>query len=431
MRGHWTPLGLLVTVFAIVTLTPRFATAGPNDGTALKLRDDAIFQDYLATNFADAQKKLAQALSLCVQANDCTSATRARLHCDLAVIDFALQRPDDGRAEFAAAIREDPKVKVDHNLSTTELEQEFAAAKGANASKPEEAPPPAHEASPAPPLPAPPPSAAPAAPPPPTREGSDCPPGFPGCREAAAQENEACTTDDDCKSGQTCRDSTCHNASEEAPADLPFKRNWVSASFQVEALLLPSAQNACAGGTGYTCFDDTGGYYRQIPLAGADDVVNGGIGIGTMRVLLGYDRVFGANFTVGGRLGFAFGGGPQRPGSSAFVPIHVEARGSYFFGHDPFGRKGFRFFAEAGLGMAEVDASVPVDIYASLADYNAGNSRNFNAWKKTGLGFVALGPGAMYALTPNTGVMLEAKVMQMFPTSGTAVALQLGYTLGL
>jgi hypothetical protein len=81
--------------------------------------------------------------------------------------------------------------------------------------------------------------------------------------------------------------------------------------------------------------------------------------------------------------------------------------------------------------MAEVDASVPVDIYASLADYNAGNSRNFNAWKKTGLGFVALGPGAMYAVTPNTGVMLEAKVMQMFPTSGTAVALQVGYTLGL
>ena len=136
MRGHSTPPGLLVTVFAIVTLTPRFATAGPNDGTALKLRDDAIFQDYLATNFADAQKKLAQALSLCVQANDCTSATRGRLHCDLAVIDFALQRPDDGRAEFAAAIREDPKVKVDHNLSTPELEQEFAAAKGANASKP-------------------------------------------------------------------------------------------------------------------------------------------------------------------------------------------------------------------------------------------------------------------------------------------------------
>ena len=78
MRRHLTPPGLLVAVFATVALAPRIATAGPNDGTALKLRDDAIFQDYLATNFADAQKKLAQALSLCVQANDCTSGRSTR-----------------------------------------------------------------------------------------------------------------------------------------------------------------------------------------------------------------------------------------------------------------------------------------------------------------------------------------------------------------
>ena len=425
------PLGLLVAAFLVVTavtLAPRVVAAGANDAAAMKLREDAIYQDYLATKFADAQKKLAQALALCVQANDCAPATRAHLHCDLGVIDFAQQRAEDGRAEFAAALHEDPRVTIDHNLSTPELEQEFAAAGGAKAQKPEEPEPAVPVAPPPAPVVA---SSASSAPPPATtpQEGADCPPGFPGCLET--KEKGSCSSDDDCTAGQTCRDSTCQDAKDQAPVDLPFKQNWLSVGFQLEALLLPSAQNACAGGSGYTCFDDGGGYYRQVPLAGADDVVNGGIGIGTMRVLLGYDRVLGTNFTVGGRLGFAFAGGPQRPGSHAFEPVHVEARGAYWFGHDPLGRKGFRFFVEAAVGMAEVDASVPVDIYASLADYNAGNSKNYTAWKKTGLGFAALGPGAMFALTPDMGIVLEAKVMQTFPTAGTAAAVQLGYTLGL
>ncbi len=424
-------LSLLVGFFWIVTavtLAPRVAAAAPNDAAASKLREDAIYQDYLATNFADAQKKLAQALALCVQANDCTASTRGRLHCDLGVIDFALQRPEDGRAEFAEALHDDPKVAIDHNLSTPDLEREFAAAKAPKAAKPEEAPPPVPEAA----APAPAPPVTPAAPAPEsttTNEGADCPPGFPGCRETTREKE--CTSNDDCSAGETCRDATCQEAKDEAPLDVPFKRNWFSAALQVEALLLPSAQNACAGGTGYTCFNNTGGYYTKIPLAGADDVVNGGIGVGTLRVLLGYDHVLTPNFTVGGRVGFAFAGGPQRPGSHAFEPIHIEARGSYFLGHDPLGRKGLRFFGEAAVGMAEVDASVPVDVYASLADYNAGNSQNFFAWKKTGLGFAAVGPGAMFAFTPNSGIVLEAKVMEMFPTAGTAVALQLGYTIGL
>jgi hypothetical protein len=36
----------------------------------------------------------------------------------------------------------------------------------------------------------------------------------------------------------------------------------------------------------------------------------------------------------------------------------------------------------------------------------------------------------MYAITPVTGVLLEAKVMEMFPTVGTGFGLQLGYTYG-
>jgi hypothetical protein len=81
--------------------------------------------------------------------------------------------------------------------------------------------------------------------------------------------------------------------------------------------------------------------------------------------------------------------------------------------------------------MQEVDASVPVDLYASASAYEAKQSQNFNAWKKTGLGFAEAGPGVMYAITPNTGILLEAKAVLMFPTSAVGAALQLGYVLGL
>jgi hypothetical protein len=205
----------------------------------------------------------------------------------------------------------------------------------------------------------------------------------------------------------------------------------LSAAFQLDLLALPGVNEACKGGTGYTCFTSSGKYYSGIPLTGADDVVAGGIAPATMRVLLGFDRVLTQNVSIGGRLGYAFNGGPQRPTASSFLPVTVEARGTYWFGHDPLGRSGFRFFAVLGAGAEEVDASVPVDVYASLTAYAAKQSQDLNAWKKTGLGFVELGPGAMYALTPNSGILLEAKGVMLFPTFGAGASVQLGYGIGL
>jgi hypothetical protein len=137
------------------------------------------------------------------------------------------------------------------------------------------------------------------------------------------------------------------------------------------------------------------------------------------------------NVTVGGRLGFALGGGPQRPSGASFMPVHVEARAAYWFGNDPFSRSGFRFFVLAAAGMAEVDAKVSVDVYASATAYRNGSSQDENAWKKAGLGFAALGGGTMFALTPSMGIVLEARILEMFPTSATGGSLQLGYAVGL
>jgi hypothetical protein len=512
----------------------RNVLAAPNDADAQKLRHDAVYTDYLATNFADAAKKMEQGVALCRGPADCAPAVRARLMCDLGVVYFALQRPDEGRAQFAAALKEDPSVALDGDLATADLQREFTAVKSkgsgpsvdagaapaAAASTPQSDmahSPPASQAvltplpiyvelpegiqatkvyvryqpfgakewktaymskvgggygvelpcadvgdSPgvlkyfiqavdaagdlvassgrlsdtyrvkivqrldgeAPRLPGHQPPAACAA-------ATDCPPEFPGCHETK-QTSAACVSDDECAQGQSCVDGACSGAEVAAPPPLaPYKKNWLSLGFQEDALLMPSASDACAGGTGYTCFGSDGSYYADLPLAGADDQVNGGLRLATMRVLFGYDRALTQNLMLGGRVGFALGGGPQRPSASGFMPLHLEARASYWFGDDPLARSGFRFFALAAGGAAQIDAGVPVDVYANQQAYMQQQSQSYQAWKKTGLGFVALGGGAMFAITPATGVLLELKALETFPTNATGFGAQMGYVVGL
>jgi hypothetical protein len=533
MARRLPPAGAFLASVCAIGLVVRASTAAPSDASATKVRDDAIYNDYLSTSYASAEAKLKSALVLCKDPADCSPAIRARLLCDLGVVQFMLQRAADGRAQFAAALKEDPTLTLDADLSTPELQREFAAAKGALAAaagSASAASPGAAPAAPAatgdmthtpvasqavltpvpvyvelpggvtaarvyvrfkapgatawktapmaplgagyaveipcaevgdstgdlkyfvqavdgsgdllassgrlvqpytvrivqrlegepPHVPGRPPPAACAAP-------TDCPPSFPGCHADA--KTTACVSSDECGAGQTCTDGTCVD-DHQPPERAPYKQNWLSVAFEEDAVLLPSAANACGGGTGYTCFSG-GSYDSGVPLAGADDQVNGGITLSTSRILVGYDRALWENFTAGARLGYVLGGGPQRPGASSFMPVHAEVRGTYWFGDNPLARSGFRFFVLAAGGMAQVDASVPVDTYASTQAYMNQQSQNYTAWKKTGLGFVAAGGGAMFAITPSTGVALEAKVMEMFPTTATGFGAQLAYLVGL
>ena len=519
---------VIVAAAAVSLLFGRAAMAAPKDAAALKLREQAIYTDYLGTNFAAAESKLAQALAMCGDGQDCEPKVRARLQCDLGAVFFSDQKPDDAKAHFVLGVHEDANVAIDKDLSSPDMQRLFAASKGAGAAA-------ASPSAAAPAAAAPedltytvPPAQAVLTPvpiyvelpagvdavkvnvrfkafgveqwktatlkklgagwggqvscadvgdslgdlkyfiqatdengdlvatsgrlvaphvvhivaqlegepphlpdqPPPARctQTTDCPPGFPGCHNEGGK--TACVSDDECPS-QKCTSGFCEETEAAPPPDAPYKENWLSVAFQVDLLLLPAANDACKGGTGYTCFNSGGTYYKDIPLSGADDVVAGGLAPATMRILLGYDRALNQNIMVGGRVGFAFNGGPQRPSGSSFLPVTVEARGEYWFGHDPLGRSGFRVFVLAGGGMQEVDASVPVDLYASASAYEAKQSQNFNAWKKTGLGFAEAGPGVMYAITPHPGILLEAKAVLMFPTSAVGAALQLGYVLGL
>ena len=144
--------------------------------------------------------------------------------------------------------------------------------------------------------------------------------------------------------------------------------------------------------------------------------------------------------------------GPQPDSGNAFLPFHLEARGSYWFGKDPFSRVGLRPFGFVGGGMAQVDTKVEVSVRektcnpGTAADAPAGacvvpdknlNDYQYNpetqkveAWRKAGQSFVGLGGGVMYAMTPNSGVIGELKISYMLPTPNIVVSPTIGYVMG-
>jgi hypothetical protein len=198
-------------------------------------------------------------------------------------------------------------------------------------------------------------------------------------------------------------------------------------SFQQDLMLLSSARQVCDEGSDYACFRQDEAYYDIVPLDRAGGEIQGGLAPATSRILIGYDRVFGEHLSVGVRAGYAFRGGPQAPGGNAFVPIHGEARLSYWFGTRPFARSGVRPFVQASGGIAQVDTQVSVKVF----DEEQVQRRELSAWRKAGTGFASVGGGAAFAVTANHALVAELRLMQLLGVGGTALGLNAGYALGL
>lgn len=245
----------------------------------------------------------------------------------------------------------------------------------------------------------------------------DCPPEFPGCHSNSNDGSAPCE-------GSDCADQGMTPGQEQA------RKNWFSLALQQDVLFLPSATNSCSGNTPYDCFRDDGSYYELIPYDKSGGEISGGASMATTRILLGYDRRFGP-VTAGVRLGFAFGGGPQAPGGASFFPLHAEARVSYWFGSDPFARKGLRPYVTLGGGVAQIDSEVSVAVYDTKSDFIADKRNNLGAWRKAGIAFLSGGVGVVYALTHRMGPFAELHATQMLGASGTGMGVQLGYSLGL
>ncbi len=519
--GFWRAVVMVGIAAAVLFRSAVAGAAAPKDGEAEELAKKAIYTDYLGTKFTDAEKKLKQAIALCEPAAVCSPKVRARLRCDLGIVYVGgMSKLDEGKAQFAEALKQDPTVTPDSDLVSPEIEAAFAEAKkGGGAAAPTPKPPEPTDA-PKPPAPAgngdlvhtPPAEDATLTPlplyaelppavtagrvqlsykpfgatewkalemkpsgkgfgveipcveigsaqgdlsyyiqafdsaqnlvswsgsrsapnkvsirvslsgeaphlpgqPPPARcaDKGDCPPEFPGCHSNGEKPPACDPASPDC-----------------TPEKPPSKKNWLSLAFQQDFLFLPGSTTTCAGGNGYDCFAGNN-YYTGIPYAGSGDVVQGGLSAATSRILAGYDRSV-ASFTFGARVGFAFRGGPQTPGFSAFMPAHVEARAAYWFGSDPFARVGFRPYVVLAGGVAQVDASVGVTVYKDSTGYANNITAHYDAWRRGGLGFLGGGAGVMFAFTQRQGIFIEGKFVELLGSSASSLNFQIGYAFGL
>jgi hypothetical protein len=341
----------------------------------------------------------------------------------------------------------------------------------------------------------------------------ECPPDFPGCGKTTGGAvvgkdwGASCENSTECKSGLLCEEGTCQTApscdsdadcttglcvkgkcdiagrgsggGSSAPAG-PYKRNWAGLSIAQDFAFV-GGNNVCDPTLGqnsqnYACFyqgTSNPFFHTPYPLR---DSISSGMAIGTTRILLTYDRAFSPNIMLGGRVGFAFGGGPpagQSPqsgvtdpgpntpgkGGTPFLPLHLEVRFSYWF--LPLTAKVFRAYAVVGGGMAQVDAKVGVNEYdcedAGKNPAHPEENQNFNgltpyqqcksgrktyynpayhnpvpvdAWKKMGRGFIEGGAGGMLAIGQKMGVTLEVRGMFLFSATGWSLEPSIGYLYG-
>ncbi len=424
---------IISSVGLVAALSSGSAWAASQDAAAQELADQAIFTDYLQLDFKSAEKKLKKAIQLCD--TGCSPNVKAQVYRDLAVIYITgLKRSDDGRELLVQALEIDSSLALDADLTTPELVRVFNAAKqevAEKASRPKPAPRSAsdegaksgarskpgaadeEEPAPAASLDS------------PTTSGSvDCPPDFPGCEPVSAA---------------PAKDEAEEEEADEPEAELGVV-NWLSAALQQDFLMFSGETGVCAPGKPeeLSCFraDDVFRPATADNTAGNGGTVAGGFRVATTRLLIGYDRVLLPNISAGVRLGYAIGGGPAEPNGAAFVPVHAELRGTYWFAPVQLGE--LRPYGTVGAGLAQIDSSVTTEIVdrcpsnMETPPCTVGQiaTSRVTVWKKTGTTFASLGGGALYPLTEKSGINAELKAVVLFPSSGFSVSFQAGYTHG-
>jgi len=373
-RKTFSGLGVLLAPLLLASS----ALADPNaDREATALAKQAMDSDYLGTQFKEAEQKLQKALKTC--GTQCSAEVRGQLQLDLAIVYIAgLKKKGKGEKAMQAAIAADPSIQLSPDFTSPEIEKVYAAAGGVA-----------------------------------------------GAESAPAHEHDEGDAEDEAESKAA--------PEPERPADPGgARRNWLSAAFQLDMLSYKQTTGVCNGAAQYQCFLQGQSYSEPI-YPGSGNQLQGGVGFGTKRVLVGYERLIGDNLTAGLKLGFAFGGSPKATNGrgSAFLPFHAELRGSYWFGKAPFAHEGLRGYAGLAVGVAEVDGHVSVEYYVDANGYNQGAKGKLDAWRKTGNTLVGLHAGVAYAFEKEQQLFLELRILQMLGATALGGAVSAGYAFGM
>ncbi|HEY4118627.1 MAG TPA: hypothetical protein VGM56_12265 [Byssovorax sp.] len=501
------PLALALALSLALVAAPRAARAAPPDAAAQKLDAEAMGNDYLNTAFGRAEKKLRRAIDLCGKSS-CSPAVTARLHRDLAVLLIVgFGRREEAKAEFAKALGIDPRVTLDPDYTTREVQQIFqslrvpAGRRARVAGIEHDAPPEARVGTPLPiyAIVEPgtgtkrlraryrPPGAA-------SYRSVELLPyadGFGGLLPCDATASAGALSyflqglDDSgdivltlgaptqpltvpvkpdldgdaphlpdadpprkCRAG-ACDGPGCGPAATAAaragagPAPLEDNPDWLTVAVEQDFAILAGGTDVCNEGSqvhgSYSCFRRSGSQYVGTPEKGKGGALKGGLGVGTTRVLLGFDRTLTGGLLAGVRAGYVVQGSSPRPdGASAhaFMPWHGELRMTYVFGPNPTTRTGVRgeLFAMGGVAQVDSHADLPVKEDKSKApppnQLDNPAQQTLTVWVHQGVGFAGAGGGVLAAFTPGFGVFVHVKVFEMFPSAGPAVAPEAGFALG-
>jgi hypothetical protein len=383
------PIALLIAWPTDAASKPK---PGSKDDAALHLEQKAV-QTYVGGDPAAAARSLEHGLRTCEPPGPCAPKTRAHLHVTLGTVKGAGEGDYTGaKKEFAKALALDPEIRLSPALANPQLTAVFEEARTEAAAKPPEKPPEKpinmsdilHPEDPPPPPPA-------------TKQATPAPP------------------------------------SEIGPQPL---LQWLSARVMIDFAFIAD-KNVCAPGapSNYFCTDENGARYTGRPQPETDP--SSGFALSTVRVLIGYERVVAGGFTAGAFAGLAVGFGGAPNGRSGMFPLHLEARGTYTFGEDPYVPAGmtpqrFHPFVFGSLGYAELDTTIAVRVDEIPCEIRAAPAcrRDLEAHRRVGRLFAAIGGGARWKIEGRHALRLAARATMIFDLTTFVVSPELAYELG-
>jgi hypothetical protein len=275
-------------------------------------------------------------------------------------------------------------------------------------------------------------------------ESSDCDLGM-SCVEGTCQAPGVCTEDKDCGAEGVCRAGLC------AERERKPKLDWFGFHFGTDFAMLGGSTDVCREQSDeYACFDG-GDVYDGTPYPANGGAVSSGLHIGTMRAMLSYDRFVLDRISLGVRFGFAFSGAPEN-----FFPLHFEGRGTYYLGDVTRSKSSFVPYLAVGLGVAQVDSRVEVQMVdcipeaqaecleadsvnqdlidqdGSGPDPGSARLRTLDAYKSLGKVFATVSPGVMLRFSREFSGVLNLGVLLMTEENrSTALIVNLQPSLGL
>lgn len=387
-------------VAALLVCGGAAAAGSPTEARARKALKQAVEEDYLETRFDDAEQRLRGALRWCGTGDDspCPVELRAKLHAALgAVLAVGKKQLEDARDEFVEALQLDRSSEPDPNVVSAEVTfaYEQARKKLKLTGKQDE---------------------------PPTKPDADEPKGGPSKEPAPPK-----------------------------PPRKPPRKNWFSLTFSPDVSII-SGTNVCtqesqANGH-FVCGRGDGSRYVGTPTRDNADNINLGVGLSTLRLMLGYDRLLIDNLTLGARVGFAFNGAGVT--GASFLPLHVEARVGFWPGDAPFSGSVVRPYLMLSGGVAQIDTKASVQVLEDGVACGASNpgditspctkrssdgvlearKQDLTAYRQTGLGFASLTAGVQLAPTSAVALFVGVRGSVTLPVVSGVLSPEGGVTVG-